>query len=575
MSVAPRAMGLVILLAATGCGGQPGDATSPGGPRFELVRGATGLDVVQICGNHDADFIIDTVGSGGAWLDYDGDGDPDLYLAQGASRNEPQGPPDLLLRNDGDPDGDGVPRFVDVSEAAGLGDRLWSFGVAVADYDNDGDPDIYLTNWGPNRLYRNNGDGTFTELGGPAGVDHDGWGLSAIWSDTDLDGDLDLYVTNYVVFDFDRYPSRGVAGKKGEPPCRWRNLEVMCGPRNLEPEPDVLYRNDGDPDGDGIPVFVEVTREAGLVPVEALYAMAALFFDGDGDGDEDLYVANDSLVNTYFINNADGTFEEATLLSGLAFNEQGHEQAGMGIAAADFNRDGRLDLAVTNFSHDHDTLYRNDGNNTFTDVSYPAGIASASFFTLAWGVVFDDFDHDGWDDLYMAHGHVYPEVDQSEAGTSYAQANSVFRDLGGGVFEEVSATAGSGLEPVENSRSALPADIDGDGDIDLLITNLNAPPHLLRNDGADGHWLQIRLHGTRSTRDGIGAVVTVVTGPRRHTRAVTRTASYLGSTIPIAHFGLGEADRVDRVEVRWPSGLHSVEESVDVDRILLIREPTR
>jgi hypothetical protein len=538
---------------------------------FADVTAGAGLDVVQVGGDPAGDYIIDTIGCGAAWLDHDGDGDADLYLAQGAS-GPGEGPPDHLFRNDGDPDGDGVPEFTDVTTAAGLGDRTWSFGVAVADYDNDGDDDLYLLNWGPNRLYRNEGDGTFAEIGAAAGVDDDGWGVSAAWGDVDRDGDLDLYVANYVVFGYDRYPRRGQPGRSGEPPCRWRDIEVMCGPRNLEPGRNVFYRNVGDGDGDGIPRFVNATVEAGLDPGIPAYALDALFFDGNGDLAPDLYVANDSVGNFYFVNRGDGTFREIGVLAGLAYSEQGHEQASMGIATSDFDGNGHADLLVTNFSHDYDTLFRNDGNDLFTDVSYRAGLGAATYMPLAWGALFADLDHDGWEDLYIANGHVYPQVDGHDLGTTFRQRDGLFRNTGRGTFEEVTAAAGPGLAIVESSRAVLPADLDADGDLDLLVTHLNARPSLLRNDGAPGHWLQVALRGSRSTRDGIGALVRLEAGGRVMTREVTRSASFAASREPRVHFGLGATERIDRLEVRWPSGAVSSLEDLPVDRLLRVNE---
>jgi len=573
-----RALVLALALAAAGCGAPPGPTGEAGaaraGPSIRLVdvTRAAGLDVVQLGGDPGADYIIDTIGTGAAWLDYDGDGDPDLYLAQGATRERPAGPPDRLFRNDREPDDHGVPRFTDVTLEAGLGDTLWSFGVAVADYDNDSDPDLYLLNWGPNRLYRNNGDGSFTEIAREAGVADPHWGVSAAWTDVDRDGDLDLYVANYVEFAFERYPARGQPGRRGEPPCRWRDIEVLCGPRNLEPGPDVFFRNDGDPDGDGIPVFVDATREAGLRLAEESYGLAALFFDADNDGDDELYVANDSLANNYFINRGDGTFEEAALLAGLAFNEQGHDQASMGLATADYDGNGRLDLALTNFSHDHDTLYRNDGPHTFTDVSYAAGIGSPSYFRLAWGNAFADLDHDGWEDLLVANGHVYPQVDEQESGTSFRQRNSLYRNLGDGRFAEITDSAGPGLGSVRSSRALLPADIDADGDLDFLVTNLNERPDLLRDEGIKGHWLEVALVGSRSNRDGIGARVTITAGGRRQTRQISRSASFAASTLPVAHFGLGPERIVELLEIRWPSGSRSVRERIEADRRVVVHE---
>jgi hypothetical protein len=566
---------LLLVLPALGSCTEPPTPTAPSGPVWlvDVARDA-GLDVVQIGGGDTVDWVIDSVGCGGAWLDYDGDGDADLYLAQGATDDRPrQGPPDRLFRNDGDPDGDGVPEFVDVTEAAGLGDTLWSFGVAGADYDNDGDTDLYLTNWGPNRLYRNNGDGTFTDVAEAGGVADTGWAVSAAWGDADRDGDLDLYVANYVDFDFERYPSRGEAFASGGPPFLWKDLEVYYGPRGQVPGRDVYFRNDGDPDGDGVPTFTDATREAGLVPFQHSYGLGARFFDADDDGDPDLYVANDSLANGYFVNRGDGTFEERSIISGLAYNEQGHEQAGMGIAAGDYDGDGLLDLIVTNFSHDHDTLYRNQGNGLFSDVSFSAGLGNATYLTLAWGVAFADLDHDGWEDLYVAHGHVYPQVDEANLATTFRQPNSVFRNRGDGRFDELTDRAGPGLRLVKSSRAVLPVDLEGDGDLDFAVTSFNDTPDLLRNDGAPGRWLQVRLEGTRSNREGIGARVSIEAGGRRQTREMTGGASIAGSVMPVVHFGLGEVALVDRLEVRWPAGGTTLEESIAADRLVVIREP--
>jgi hypothetical protein len=574
---------VLCLLALAGCRGagpasddEAGGLPAPPLPGFEfsdVSREAGVSEIMLIGGAETVDYIIGSLGTGGAWLDYDGDGDADLYLAQGARPPEPyNGPPDRLLRNDGDTDGDGVPSFSDVTEVAGLGDTLWSFGVAVGDYDNDGDPDIYLTNWGPNRLYRNNGNGTFSEIAETAGVADPNWGVTSGWSDYDLDGDLDLYVTNYVEFTYERYPARGDPLPDGRPPCMWRGIEVYCGPRNLLPEPDVFFRNDGDPDGDGVPRFTDVTQEAGLLTEEAYFGLGVRFFDADGDGDDDLYVANDSLQNAYFINRGDGTFVDSSILAGVAYNEQGDEQAGMGIGIGDYNRDGMLDLAVSNFSHDHDTLYRNDGQGLFTDVSYIAGVGTPSYLTLGWGIGFLDLDQDGLEDLFVSHGHVYPQVDLKELGTTYRQRNSLFRNLGNGTFDPIESRAGPGMQLVKASRMLLPLDIDHDGDLDLLLTSLNDTPDLLRNDGATGNWLQVRLTGTRSNRDGIGARVLIEAAGRSQIREIRRTTGIMASTLPVAHFGLGSTTTVDRLVIRWPSGTVMERTGVEANQRLTIQE---
>ncbi|NIM00362.1 MAG: CRTAC1 family protein, partial [Acidobacteria bacterium] len=521
------AVALVLVLAA--CAESRPEPSEPHpAPHFVDIASAAGLDVVQVAGGANADYIIDSLGTGGAWLDYDGDGDPDLYLVQGATKDAPEGPPDRLYRNDGDDDGNGVPEFEDVTSAAGLGDRNWGVGVAVADYDNDGDPDLYVTNWGPNRLYRNDGDGSFTDVAAGAGVGGADWSTSAAWTDADLDGDLDLYVTNYVDFGFDRYPARGEQPANAEP-CVWRGVEIFCGPRNLEPSPDRYYRNDGDPDGDGIPEFVEATEAAGLVPLEPAYGIAVRVLDADADGDDDIYVANDSVQNLLFVNQGDGSFVEESILAGLAYSERGTEQAGMGIAVGDYDGDGRLDLAVTNFSHDHDTLYRNDGDLLFTDVSFPSGLGTASYFTLGWGIDFLDLDLDGWQDLFVCHGHVYPQVDGRDTGSTFRQVNGLYRNAGDGTLLSFEGGGGPAMAIEEASRTLLPVDLEGDGDLDLLVTNVNAPPNLLRNDGALGNWLSVRLRGTRSNADGIGARVVATVGTASLMREIRREASYAGS----------------------------------------------
>lgn len=551
-----------------------GVAAPPAGPpgfRFVDVSHAAGLDIVQVAAGPHADYIIESLGAGAAWLDYDGDGDADLYLAQGAEPAAPQaGPPDRLLRNDGDPDGDRVPNFKDVTRESGLGDTLWSVGVAVADYDNDGDPDIYLTNWGPNRLYRNKGDGTFEEIGERAGLADSAWSVSAAWCDIDRDGDLDLYVTNYVEFAFERYPGRGDPRTRDNSACMWRGVPVFCGPRGLEPAPDRLYRNDGLKDG--MPSFTDVAAKAGLTADAPHYGLAVHCFDPDNDGDDDIYVANDAQQNDFFMNRGDGTFRSASLLAGLGFNEDGAEQAGMGISSGDYDGDGLLDVAVSNFSHEHDTLYRNKGQGFFTDVSYAAGLGTSSWLNLGWGIRFVDVDQDGWEDLVVPYGHVFPQVDEVDVGTTFRQRNGLYRNLGNGTFAEIGRLSGPGMALVKSSRVLLPADIDDDGDPDLLVTNWNDTPDLLRNDGAPGNWLQVRLEGSRSNRDGIGARVTLTIPGRKQLREIRREAGFAGSTLPVAHFGLGRAEKVQHLEVRWPSGAVTRLAGVSANQRLVLRE---
>jgi len=577
--LAASLLGLFCLIAG-GCG-EPSTPTvelsapSDGrlAPYLTEVGLEVGLDVVQIAGGDNADYIIESLGTGGAWLDYDLDGDADLYLVQGATPESPfDGPADRMFRNDGDGDGDGLPSFVDVTESLGLGDREWGFGAAVADYDNDGDPDIYLTQWGANRLYRNDDGMRFVEVAAVVGVDDPRWSASAAWSDVDHDGDLDLYVANYVTFDFDRYPARGEMPADGKP-CVWRGVEIFCGPRNLEAAADRFYRNDGDTDGDGNPNFVDATESAGLSLPEPLYSLAVHAFDADNDGDDDLYVANDSVQNVLLVNQGDGTFVEESIFAGLAYNEQGNEQAGMGIASSDYDSNGQLDLVVSNFSHDHDTLYRNDGDLIFTDVSYNAGIGTPSYFTLGWGIDFIDLDLDGHDDLYSCRGHVYPQIDTQDVGSTFKSLNGLLRNNGAGQFVPFDGETGPAMQIQESSRVLLPVDLEGDGDLDLLVTQINARPSLILNSGEHGHWLAVRLRGDRSNSEGIGARVIIESDGRIRSKEIRREASYAGSTLPVAHFGLGSSNYVDRIIVRWPSGAVSVQDSVDADQLLWIDEP--
>ena len=568
---------LLVFLIVVGCSQETPESTEPAAPAsgefLTEIGQQAGIDVVQIAGGPDADYIIESLGTGAAWLDYDLDGDADLYLVQGATPDQPfQGPADRLLRNDGDADQDGVPTFVDATEEAGLGDTAWGVGAAVADVDNDGDPDLYLTQWGANRLYLNNGDGTFVEAAVAAGIDDPSWSASAAWTDSDRDGDLDLYVANYVVFDFDRYPARGEMPADGKP-CVWRGIDIFCGPRNLTAQADRFFRNEGDSDGDGVPNFVDVTEEVGLALPEPLYSLAVHAFDADGDGDDDLYVANDSVQNVLFVNQGDGNFFEESILAGVAYNEQGNEQAGMGIASADVDGNGTLDLAVTNFSHDHDTLYRNEGDLLFTDVSYTSGIGTPSYFTLGWGIAFVDLDLDGDDDIYSCRGHVYPQVDAHDVGSTFKSPNGILENDGRGLFAPFTRDLGSAATLSESSRVVLPIDLEEDGDLDLLVTHVNARPHLIRNDGAEGHWLTVQLHGTESNIEGIGARVILEANGRFWVREIRREASYAGSVLPLAHFGLGAIETIDRVIVRWPSGRTQTVADVSPDQRLWLEEP--
>ena len=460
--------------------------------------------------------------------------------------------------------GDGQGRFTDVTDKTGTGHRGWGYGVAVGDIDNDGHPDLYVTNLGRNVLYRNRGDGTFEDVTDAAGVGHESWGSSAAFFDMEGDGDLDLYVGNYVAFVQEEVPRRG--SQRAKPPfCNFRGLEVVCGPRGLKPAPNVLFRNNGDG------TFTDVTKTAGMLLERPRYTLGVLTFDYDNDGDQDVFSANDSVVNSMWRNRGDGTFEETGLATLTALDAAGNPQACMGAAAGDFNGDGFVDLLVTNFSHDLNTIYRNAGGKFFVDDSSVLGM-SATAMELSWGTGFYDFDHDADLDLFIANGHIYPEIDGVEMGSSYEQSNHVFAN-DGGKFLEVSEQSGASMRLARSWRGTAFGDYDADGDVDLLVTAMDTGVQLLRNDSPSGrHWLKLRLVGTQSNRDGVGAKVTVTVGGKQQVRERVGGGSYLSASEPDLHFGLGAATKADRVLVRWPSGRTIELREVAADRLLTVTE---
>jgi hypothetical protein len=514
-----------------------------------LAAGVTGVNVSGSAQR----YIVEGMMGGAAFFDYDGDGDPDLYIANG-SRFEgfPAGqePLDYLYRNEGG-------HFAEVAAAAGIRDTAWSMGCAVADYDNDGDLDLYVTKYGPNTLYRNEG-GRFSDATGEAGVGDPRWGTGCTFGDYDRDGDVDLYVANYV--DFSRE-------YKSTIPCLWKNIPVYCGPLGLKPAPDVLYRNEGDG------TFVEVTAQAGMAG-EPYFGMAAVFADVDLDGWPDLFVANDSTPNNLFRNLGQGRFEDVGVMAGVAYSGEGVRQGCMGAAVEDYDGDELPDILVTNFADEHNTLYRNDGNGFFSDVSFSSGVGPVGIREVAWGAALFDADNDGDRDLFVANGHTYPQADLPQANSSYAQLNWLFENQGDGRFAEVGQQAGPGLALRRVSRGTSAADYDGDGDVDLLVVNLNDAPTLLRNEGGNaGNYLQVQLAGTRSNRAGIGARLLLSAGNRRQHAQVQSGSSYLSHHDLRVHFGLGRAAAADSLEVVWPSGVRQVLLQVRANQVLWVREP--
>ena len=503
----------------------------------------------------DQSYIVEGMMGGAAFFDYDRDGDVDLYVANGSSFAgfaAGEHPANQLYRNDGG-------RFADVTVVAGVGDTSWSMGCAAADYDNDGHTDLYVTNFGRNTLYRNLGAGRFADVTVAAGVGDAGWGTGASFGDYDRDGDVDLYVANYV--DFSRDYESPI-------PCLWKNVKVYCGPVGLLPAADAFYRNNGDG------TFSEWTKQAGLQGAK-FYGMSALFGDYDNDGWLDLIVANDSTPNLLFRNLQDGRFAEKALMAGVAYSGEGVAQGCMGAAWGDYDNDGLFDLFVTNFADEYNALYRNEGGGFFADVSFVAGIGAAPAELVSWGTGFFDCDNDGDRDLFVANGHTYPQADLPRVNSSYKQINSLFENRDGRLVE-VSAAAGPGFALRRVSRGTSFADYDGDGDIDLFVLNLNGPPALLRNDGDhDNHYLLVRTVGTASNRDGIGARVIISAGGQSQHAEVQSGGSYLSHNDLRLHFGLGQAEHVDRLEVRWPSGGVQVLSDIAADQVLTVVEPSQ
>lgn len=525
---------------------------------FIDVSARSGLNATLVSGSPTKPYILESMTGGVGFIDYDNDGWPDIYLVNGGTLAGLEGATkqatDRLYRNNGDG------TFSDATRSAGLGDAAWGMGVAVADVDNNGYDDLYVTNYGPNRLYLNLGDGTFRNIAAEAGVAGEAWSSSAAFADYDADGDVDLYVTNYLEFDPRELPEDSQL-------CRYRGIRVQCGPRGMIPTADSFYENRGGGR------FEDAAGKTGIGNVDDAYGLGAVWTDYDNDGDQDLYVANDSTANYLFRNNGDKTFTEMALLAGIALSADGSEQAGMGVDFGDYDNDGWLDLVVTNFSDDYNTLYRNEGGGLFRDVSYRAGLGEPTWAKLSWGVQFADFDRDGFLDLAIADGHVYPEVDRHDFDVSYRQPNSAFRNLGDGSFERIALPT---AEPgPHSSRGLAVGDFNNDGAIDILIANLDASPTLLQGRPSGGHWLLLDLVGTVSNRSAIGARVAVEAAGLVQTREVRGGGSYQSQNDLRLHFGLGDSRVGEAVRIRWPSGRVQVLEGVDADQVLLVEEPTR
>ena len=510
-------------------------------------------------------FIIESIGSGVGLLDYDNDGWLDIYLVNGSTYDAQAGkapaPHAALFHNNHDG------TFTDVAAQAGVTNDRWGIGVAIADYDNDGWPDIYVSNFGKNRLYHNNHDGTFTDVAQKAGVTLGNWSTGATWGDYDGDGRLDLFVPGYVHYDMDHPPAQG-AGDVSFSFCQFRGVKVMCGPRGLKGEPDHLFHNNGNG------TFTDVSAKAGVSDEKsAYYGLASLFIDVNNDGKPDLLVANDSTPNYLYINKGDGTFEDASYASGYALNEGGRETASMGIAAGDINHNGLIDIYNTTFSDDYKPLYRNDGDANFTDVSYQMGIAEQTIPFLGWGTSFFDYDNDGWLDLLAVNGHIYPTVDQQNWGTTLQQRPLLFHNVSG-KLQLVPAVEGTGLAKLSIGRGMAYGDLFNDGKIDAVVNNLDGTPSLLRNvTESTNHWVGLKLvGGPKSPRDAVGATVYLTANGFKQRADVISGGSFASSPDQRLHFGLGPATKITNVEIHWPSGAVETVMLPGIDAIYTITE---
>ena len=538
---------------------------------FEDITRQAGLSGwTHKMGVPEKNFIVETNGSGVCLLDYDNDGWLDIYLVNGSTFDALDGkeetPHAALFHNNHDG------TFTDVSTQAGVTNGRWGYGCSVADYDNDGWPDIFVGNYGKNRLYHNNHDGTFTDVAEKAGVQLGNWSSGSAWGDYDGDGRVDLYVAGYVHFDRDNLP---VGGSKavGYTFCQYRGAPVNCGPRGLVGEADHLFHNNGDGS------FTDVTQKAGVDDKERYYGFTAIFADINGDGKPDLVVGNDSTPNYLYINKGDGTFEDDSYLSGFALNNDGREIASMGIAAGDYENNGQLDFFITDFGDDYKVLFHNDGDASFTDVSYKAGVAQTTIPFVGWGDGFIDYDNDGWLDLFMVNGHVYPQVDQHDWGTTFAERPLLFHNIPepsgkGRRFEYVPPVKGTGLAVVGPGRGAAFGDLFNDGKIDVVISPVDGPPVLLRNVNPDHHhWVELKLvGGPKSPRDATCATAYLTANGMRQRQDVLASGSYISANDRRLHFGLGDATVAGSVEIHWPSGARETIKLPAEDRIYTITE---
>jgi hypothetical protein len=526
-----------------------------------------GIDFTHENGATGKKYTVETFCGGCGIFDYDGDGDLDVYLVNGAALpgfESDTMPTNRLYRNDGAESGW---TFTDVTDEAGVGDTGYGFGCAVGDYDNDGNLDLYVTNFGANVLYRNNGDGTFTDVTSTVAVGDDRLNTSAVFVDKDQDGDLDLYVCAYTNYDLN----------DGQVCTQSDGSLIYCGPENYYGSPDKLYRNNGDG------TFTDVTTETGVYSEEGK-GLGVIATDHDGDGDADIFVANDLVENFLFENQGDGRFEEIALLSGTAYNETGRPEAGMGVDFADVDDDGLQDILIGHFDKETSTLYKNDGDGLFTDVTPTSGLGPITWSYVTFGLLFLDVDNDGDADATAANGHVIDNIERVSETQTYKQRNQLYRNRGNGTFEEVTEEAGPGFERALASRGLAAGDIDRDGDLDILILNVLEKPDLLINETeTSNHWIVVRAVGAArglsksgnpnvSNRDGVGARIQIKAGGRSQVRDVRSSASYMSANPREIHFGLGSQNRVDEILITWPSGKQDRLIDIAADQVVVVHE---
>ena len=538
----------------------PAARVKPGVVHFEDIAAQTGLSASNVYGGDThKEFIIETTGNGAVIFDYDNDGWADIFLPTGSTVEgfpPDKAPTGHLYHNNHDG------TFTDVTGQSGLAHAGWAQGGCVGDYDNDGYLDLLVTYWGQNVLYHNNGDGTFTDVTAKAGLKTSGdeWSTGCSFVDYDRDGKVDIFLSRYVDFSYDSVPRPG----QGQW-CRWKGINVMCGPRGLQPGVNALYHNNGDA------TFTDVSQRSGVFKTTGCYGFTSLTADFDHDGWPDIYVACDSTAGLLYHNNHDGTFTEIGKKAGVAYNEDGSEQAGMGLSADDFTHSGYQDLVKTNFSDDTSTLYLNRGNNTFEDVTYSSGLGRIKTW-LGWGVQFYDFDNCGWPGILIANGHVYPEVDGKALGTSYREPKVAYYNLHDGTFANITADAGLALIAQHSGRGMALGDLFNDGHQEALVNNMNERPSLYYNTAPIGSWISLQLVGVKSNRAALGAEVTLEKGNDKREQEVRSGDGYISQSDLRLHFGLGKSAKAEKILIRWPSGLVETISDLPANRYYVVRE---